>query len=258
MTNQDKYKFEEFTFKGYELFLKLAISNSFSFVGFDDKFDNESKQILWRHDVEFSPFVALKMATIEAELGLKATYFFQLHGELYNTLEKEISLIVHKIKKLGHDIGLHFDSHYFDIKNEEELEKYLRIDADYFNCIFNCEINTFSFHNTNAFTLSLEKKKYAGLLNVYSSYFKSNYSYCADSTGYWRYEPLEEVIKNPSITKLQVLTHDSMWSDAPLPPRRRVFEAIDFNTKRQKKWYDKTLYDFGARNIDWKEVYQKE
>lgn len=258
MTNQEKYKFEEFTFKKYEKLVKLAIDNGFVFCSYDEKLDSETKQILWRHDVEFSPFVALKMAEIEAKLGVKATYFFQLHGELYNTLEKEVSNIVHRIKDLGHDIGLHFDSHYFPIENESDLEKYLKIDADYFNSIFNCELKVFSFHNTNKFTLSLEKNEYAGLINVYSEFHKKNYAYCADSTGYWRYEPLDEVLQNKSITKLQVLTHDSMWSDAVLPPRRRVHESIEENAKRQKEWYDRTLFDFGAKNIDWENIYMKE
>jgi len=172
---------------------------------------------------------------------------------MYNVLEKEISMIVHRIKELGHDIGLHFDSHYFDIKNETELEKYLKIDKEYFNTIFGCELKVFSFHNTNPFTLSCEKSKYAGLINVYSKYFKENFDYCADSTGYWRFEPLDDVLKNHEIKNLQVLTHDSMWSNDVLPPRRRVYEAIDVNAKRQKEWYDKTLFNFGAKNVDWKE-----
>ncbi len=83
--------------------------------------------------------------------------------------------------------------------------------------------------------------------------FKENFDYCADSTGYWRFEPLDDVLKNHEIKNLQVLTHDSMWSNDVLPPRRRVYEAIDVNAKRQKEWYDKTLFNFGAKNVDWKE-----
>lgn len=255
MTNQEKYKFEEFTIENFKNYLKLAIDNGFHFSSFHDEHNSNSKVILWRHDVEFSPFVALQMAEIEAKEGIKATYFFQIHCELYNLLEKEISAIVHNINELGHNIGLHFDSHYFDIKNETELEKYLRIDADYFNTIFNYELKTFSFHNTDRFTLSWERNSYAGLINVYSKYFKSVFNYCADSTGYWRFETLDKVLNNPEISKLQVLTHDSMWSNLVQSPRERVFKSIDNNAQRQKNWYNKTLHEFGAKNIDWDKVY---
>jgi hypothetical protein len=233
----------------------LALENGFQFSGFPDEHDTDTKEIIWRHDVEFSPFTALRMAEIEAEKGIKATYFFQLHGELYNLLEKEVTLLAHRIIELGHDIGLHFDSHYFNITNETELEKYLKIDAAYFNNIFHYELKSFSFHNTNKFTLSCEQNSYGGLINVYSKYFKEKFTYCADSTGYWRFEPLDTVLKNTEIHKLQVLTHDSMWSELVQSPRQRVFQSIDSNAQRQKKWYDRTLHEFGAHNIDWDQIY---
>jgi hypothetical protein len=256
MTNQEKYKFEEFTIENYKNKLLLAKENGFQFSSFHSDHELNFKEILWRHDVEFSPLVALQMAEIETKEGIKATYFFQLHSELYNLLEKEISKIVFRIIELDHDIGLHFDSHYFDIKNETELEKYLKMDKDYFNTVFRYKLRAFSFHNTNRFTLSCEKNCYAGLVNVYSRYFKENFSYCADSTGYWRFEPLNEVLKNPKTHKLQVLTHDSMWSEFVQSPRQRVFQSIDSNAQRQKNWYDNTLHEFGAKNIDWENIYE--
>lgn len=254
MTNREKYRFEEFTLINYRKLLKIAKENNFKFSSYSESHSNDSKQILLRHDVEFSPFIALEMAKIETEECVKATYFFQLHSETYNVLEKEISNIVFKVKSLGHDIGLHFDSHYFDVTNEEELEKYLKLDTQYFNTIFNTNIEVFSFHNTNPFFLSCDKENYAELINVYSLKLKNKFSYCADSTGFWRYDRLEDVLNNPKIQKLQVLTHDAMWSDEILSPRQRVFKSIDDNAHRVKQWYDEILKKFGAKNIDWNEI----
>jgi hypothetical protein len=195
------------------------------------------------------------MAKIENELGVKATYFFQLHSEFYNVLEKEISEIVFQIKSLGHEIGLHFDSHFFNIISENELEKYLTVEKIYFDSIFKTNIEVFSFHNTNEFILSCEKNKYAELINVYSSFYKSIFSYCADSTGFWRYDRLEDVLYNPQITKLQVLTHDAMWSYDIQSPRQRVFISIEENALRVKNFYDNALIKFKAKNIDWEKIY---
>ncbi len=251
MNNKEQFRFDEFTTTNYRTMIQNAKNNNYQFKFFFEQNDIESKVILWRHDVEFSPFIALRMAEIEADEGVKATYFFQLHAEFYNLFEKAISEIVFKIKSYGHDIGLHFDSHYFNATNEKDLEKYLALDTRFFNEIFNMDIKVFSFHNTNDFVLSCENERYAGLLNVYSKYFKEKFSYCADSTGYWRYERLVDVLNNPEIYRLQVLTHDAMWSKETLPPRQRVFLSIDENAQRIKQWYDDTLKKFGAKNIDW-------
>jgi len=252
MSNKKKYRFEDFTIKNYRTILQTAKKNGYRFLFFHEPYSRDSKQVLWRHDVEFSPFIALKMAEIEKEEGVKSTYFFQLHSEFYNVLEKEISGIVLKIKLLGHDIGLHFDSHYFNVTKEADLEKFLNLDAQYFNAIFGTNIKAFSFHNTNSFILSCENERYADLINVYSRNFKKNFSYCADSTGFWRYERLEDVLNNPNIKKLQVLTHDAMWSSKILPPRQRVFLSIDKNAQHLKQFYDEGLIKLGAKNIDGK------
>jgi hypothetical protein len=252
ITSQMTYRFDDFTITNYRYLVDLAMKNGFEFVLFHEVRDDMHKQILWRHDVEFSPHTALRMAEIEADLGAKATYFLQLHSEFYNVLEKEVSQIVARIKELGHDIGLHFDSHYFNIQTEDQLADYLALDAAYFNRIFGVRIRAFSFHNTTPFILSCEQTEYAGLLNVYSSDLKQQCAYCADSTGFWRYERLEEVLNNPQITRLQVLTHDAMWSETVLSPRQRVFTAIDEHARRKKSFYDAGLERLGARNIDWK------
>jgi len=255
MNNTEKYQFKDFTIQNYKNIIKAAKVNGFRFKLYSDINTGDVRQILWRHDVEFSPFIALEMAEIEREEGVKTTYFFQLHGEFYNVFEKEITDIVFMIKAMGHDIGLHFDTHYFDVIDERGLEKYLAIDAQYFNSIFRTDLKTFSFHNTNTFVLSCEKYSYAGLINVYSKYFKQHFKYCSDSTGFWRYERLIDVLNDSSIQKLHVLIHDAMWSKEILSPRQRVFKAVDDNAVRVKQWYDTTLVEFSAKNVDYSEVY---
>lgn len=250
MKNKDKYKFEYFTIDNYRNQLQLAIDNGFQFISFEDDFINERKDIIWRHDVEFSPDIALTMARIENELAIKTTYFFQIHSEFYNIFERYFSDILFEIKSLGHYIGLHFDSHYYDIKTEDQLETFIHQDKAYFEKIFNLKLRVFSFHNTTPFTLSCEKRHYGGLINVYSDFYKSKFRYCADSTGYWRYEVLEDILVDTQIQHLQVLVHDAMWSDTVLSPRQRVRKSIQDNTNRVKVQYDNILRTFGAQNID--------
>ncbi len=250
MTNREKYKFDYFTIDNYSKILKLAKDEGYSFILYNDSYDENVKQILWRHDVEFSPEIALNMAIMEHDLNIKSTYFFQIHSMYYNTLDAHYSKIVRQIRSLGHEIGLHFDAHYFNIQEQASLNRYIDLDKTYFENIFGFQLRVFSFHNTNPFILSCEDFKYGDLINVYSSYFKTKYNYCADSTGYWRYEILDEVLRNPQVKHIQVLTHDAMWSDEVLSPRQRVRKSIQDNAEYVKKHYDEFFFTSPANNID--------
>lgn len=250
MTNREIYNFDYFTIDHYREIVQLARDLGFEFILHKDKFEDCRKDIIWRHDVEFSPLQALKMARIENELGVKTTYFFQTHSENYNIFEKYFSDILREIASLGHHIGLHFDSHYWGVNNESSLNKCIEIDKDYFNKVFDLNIDTFSFHNTTPFVLHSEEYMYGGLINSYAKFFKENYRYCADSTGYWRYEILDEVLRDTNTRHLQVLIHDAMWSDEVMSPRKRVMFSIQENADRVKRFYDEDLIRFGAKNID--------
>ncbi len=244
------YRFEDFTLNNYTRLLKLALTK-YNFSFFDNANTFLQKTILLRHDVEFSVPIALKMAIIENKLGISATYFIQLHGDFYNALEKQTFDQLKKIESLGHSLELHFDAHFWGIDNEEMLEKHLVIDADTFATYFDKKPKVFSFHNTNKFTLSCEKDSYADMINVYAQKYKQEYGYCADSTGYWRYEVLEDRLKEAKDQVLQILIHDGMWQDEILPPRRRVHKVIDDHAAFLKKHYDEVLLNFNAKNIDW-------
>lgn len=251
MTNKELYKFDYFTLENYERLVRQAVDRGFEFCFYDDEqIHSGEMKILWRHDVEFAPDIALRTAKIEAEAGVKATYFFQLHSEFYNVLESYHSNILKEIVALGHQVGLHFDAHYYNITTQQKLDQYIELDKVYFEAVFALKLKAFSFHNTTPFILSCEELSYGGLVNVYSSLFKNNFRYCADSTGFWRYEILDEVLADTSVKRLQVLTHDAMWSEEVLSPRKRVHKSIQDSADRIKNQYDILLPSLGAKNID--------
>lgn len=245
------YRFNDFTLENYKRLLQIA-KQSYSFILFNQAhINNRSKSIILRHDVEFSLPIALEMAKIEHDLGIRATYFIQLHSDFYNSLEAKTFKEIQEIEQLGHQLALHFDAHFWEITRENQLESCLLKDKEIFEKYFSTEPKVFSFHNNNAFTLSCYNDTYAGMINVYSRKFRKEYGYCADSTGYWRYEVLEERLRKAKDEVLQVLIHDGMWQDEVLPPRRRVYKVIDDHAAFMKKSYDETLVKFGAKNIDW-------
>lgn len=211
-TNKEKYRFDDFTLNNYERLLDIALEAGYVFSEYNLEL-SQMREIVWRHDVEFSVHRALKMAKIEANKGVKAHYFFQIHSEFYNIFEKEIFILAKDIVDHGHYIGLHFDAHFWEIKNKEMLEEKLKIDKNILEDLLSVEINSFSYHNTTPALLSMNDLYYGGMLNVYAKSIRDKYQYCTDSTGIWRYERLEDVLKDDSVRYLQVLTHDGMWQD---------------------------------------------
>ncbi len=232
MTNREKYHFDDFTFANYERLVKMAVDKGFQFILHKDEFEPERKDVIWRHDVEFEPDLALRMAEVESKAGVKSTYFFQLHSPYYNLFDEYYSKVYHKIKDLGHHCGLHFDCRYWGIKDENELDDYITFDRQVLEKNLGVKIDTFSFHNTTSFTQSCLEYRYGGLINVYSSYFKEYYCYCGDSLGYWRFDRLEDVLNDDTIQHLQVLTHDGNWNEDVLSPRKRFHKVMHNHAER--------------------------
>lgn len=250
MLNKDKYLFVDFTLANYERLLKLALEQGYVFGDYSlDDIPNR-REMIWRHDVEFSVHWALKLAQIEHVEGVRAHYYVQLHSEFYNALEKEVFLLLKEIISLGHYVGLHFDAHFWEVQDQQQLEESLAKDSKILEDLLGVRITSFSFHNTTPALLAMDDLHYAGLLNVYAREIRQKYRYCTDSTGIWRYERLQDVLNDPGIKRLQVLTHDGMWQDEPMAPRQRVLKCIKGRAETTMAWYDNCLRDLGQLNID--------
>ncbi len=95
MRYKNKFRFQDFTEQKYRQYLQKA-NRKFRFIRFEEERFAENT-CLWRHDIDTSPHRALKLAQIENEEGVSATYFFLLHSNRYNFLEKEIVDIAKEI-----------------------------------------------------------------------------------------------------------------------------------------------------------------
>jgi len=249
MNNSEKYNFSDFTTENYRRILSLAKSK-YLFRLFTD-FDINERFIILRHDVDFSPHAAFRLARIEAEEGLKTTYFFHLHSEYYNLFELEITKLVNEILGLGHSLGLHFDTDYYDGITDKSLDSLLINEKRLLEETFGQEIRVFSFHNPTQIANQCDNREYGGMLNAYSRYFREDAGYCSDSNGYWRYRRLENVLIQASDKRLQVLLHPVWWTNEILSPKERVWCCLDGRSTKNKERYISLLKKYGRYNIDW-------
>lgn len=238
---------QDFTTTQYAELLRLAKSN-YKFIGYQELAAGE-RFVFWRHDCDYSLNRSLRLAQFEHKQSVKSTYFLNPHCEFYNLLEKGQAQLVEQILALGHDIGLHFDAAYYDIKSEEQLDELVACEAGWLKNWFGVEPAAFSFHNPTEFLLSCERDTYGGLINCYSRTFKTTIPYCSDSNGYWRFRRLRDVLGSAQDPCLQVLTHPGWWQEMPQHPRERIFRSVYGRALAIMNLYDTGLEAHGRENL---------
>ena len=242
-----QYHFDDFTRENYRRLVSLAASRYP--VRTYANLDLQGRFVLWRHDVDMSMHAAEKLAQIEADAGVRATYFLLPHCHYYNLFEPEIRDGIRRIVKLGHEIGLHFDLSFHAIATVTELEARLSMERRWLEELFERPIHAFSFHDAGAFVASCREFRYAGMVNCYATAFQGDIGYGSDSNGYWRHRRLEDVLIAAAEERLQVLTHPEWWQDSPMSPRRRVHRCIDGRAEYLKARYDAGLRAHQRLNI---------
>jgi hypothetical protein len=210
----------------------------YAFVPFTDFETAGAGSVLWRHDLDFSVHRAAAIARIEAEEGARATYFVQLHSPFYNALEAEVTARLREILGLGHELALHFDPHFY---GRDSGEPELARERALLEELFQTQVLAFSLHNPSLNGWRNDRDVVAGMVNAYGPFLSANYGYASDSHGYWRAEPLGDVLTAGAHERLQVLTHPEWWVPEPLSPRERVSRAIDGRAAGQHSRYEQII-----------------
>ncbi|HEX2544604.1 MAG TPA: hypothetical protein VHL79_06990 [Ramlibacter sp.] len=247
--NSKAYRFEDFTHEAYARLLALA-SRQYVFRGYDS-FGPGERFVLWRHDLDFSIVDALPLARIEAEAGVRASYFVHLHCDFYNPFDARSLRAVAEIAALGHDIGLHFDFVLAGVKDAVALAARVQQEAGFLQAQYGVPVRAFSFHNPTPEALAFDAQSYGGLVNTYGAYFRTQVAYCSDSNGHWRHERLEDVLARPAAGPLQVLTHPTWWTAQVMSPREKIERTVQHLGASILADYTATLANHGRKDIDW-------
>ena len=95
----------DFTLKTYRSLLVTFQQAGYRFQTFEEFMDApaEGKVIVMRHDVDELAWNALKMAKVEYELGIRATYFFRV------VKQSNVPEVIHSIVEMGHEVGYHYE-----------------------------------------------------------------------------------------------------------------------------------------------------
>ena len=180
-----------------------------------------TKKVILRHDIDFSPSSALSMAKIESEMGVISNYTIMLGSDAYNPFESKTRTLLKEIVRLGHNIGLHFDASLENINHEQELDDKISKQSEILEYLFDTEVAFFSYHNTNKFTLSCKKDNYGGRVNCYAKTIFDKFNYTSDSHGIWLYDSWLNHLSQEN-KFLQVLTHPVWWTKESLSSPTKI------------------------------------
>jgi hypothetical protein len=201
---------DDFTPGGYRELLERALAAGYRVACFRDFAPpgDGPPVLLLRHDLDHSLRAALVLARIEAELGVRATYFVQVACPFYNLLAPEGRAFVRELADLGHEVGLHYDGgRYAGPEGVDEA----RADRDLVARLAGAPVVSASRHipiDSLDFDVSALVRNEA-----YAPRFTAPpMTYVSDSLLVWRqWHPLELVERGRS---LQLLTHPFKWAQA--------------------------------------------
>lgn len=144
--HKNKYNFKlknkDFTLETYRNLLISLKSNGYDFYTFEQwlKTKPKEKLVIIRHDVDLLAHNSLVTAKIEANLGIKATYYFRYVKQSNNPY------VIRSIAALGHEIGYHYeDLSHFKGNYEKAIEHFKKM-LTYFRKFY--PVATISMHGS--------------------------------------------------------------------------------------------------------------
>jgi hypothetical protein len=192
----------------YRELLEAARAGGYRFAFFDR--DPAAGDLLLRHDVDLSLAAAVRLAELEAEAGVAATYFVMKESVFYNLASPEGEAALAQLRALGHRVGLHA------VYPRAELdERFDRVVA---------------WHNPEAEFMSVSLD---GAANAMEPRFFVPGQYRSDSNQSWREGCPHEALARGDFEWLQLLTHPEIWVYPGATMRETMLAMLDAERERR-------------------------
>jgi len=197
-------------------------------VGEFSKIKRKSKFILLRHDVDFSLDHALVLAKEEARRSIFSTYFVLLNNPLYNAFSDEGIEKIQMISRLGHEIGLHYDT---SILKKVKLSSFSQIilESKLLSNIVGKKINSVVQHNPTV-THQLKTKINSHFIDARNSLISKTTTFLSDSLQNWRDGCMCTHID--MIDRMQISTHPIWWSKNPTSVKMAMIKMEKFHLNK--------------------------
>lgn len=201
-----------FNYRHYVEILTSAAHAGYEFLTFCKEKTDERKCIYIRHDIDNDVSIALRMARIESEMGVRATFLVMLRSANYNAAEGRNIKMLHEMAAMGHDLGLHFSLvDHPEYRQTHDLVELIQRDAELLGSLLGQPIAVFGFHNpTEGGQYKIEVP---GLINTYNAKFFEEAHYLSESNMTWRNGCPCEIFATGLHDKVQMLIHPLSFAE---------------------------------------------
>lgn len=175
-----------FSIAHYHELLEAARRGGYRISGFDRP--PAAGDLILRHDVDISLDAALAMAELEADEGIRSTWFLMTRSVFYNLASSEGERTIARLRALGHRVAHHAVWPHIDL--DERFDPVV------------------AWHNPDPEYMSAP---IAGAVNVYAEPHFSRPSYRSDSNQRWRAGCPHEELRAGAFPWLQLLVHPELW-----------------------------------------------
>jgi len=198
----------------YEELLSLLKEQGYRFCAFDEQLPSDEGGVVYlRHDIDFSPGIAVQFAEANRRLGAVGTFCFQLRSPIYNLLSAWTLDKIQRIQALGQEIGLHYVIPPELPEDNEQLAQMVLSDFEIVRQHVPGLVPVFSWHNPSKMPGLIEngwRFEVPGLVNAYGQHFFREIAYFSDSDLRYSVEEFREIIRR-GYPRMQLLFHPFEW-----------------------------------------------
>lgn len=219
-----------FTYRNYRRMLRTFLDAGYTFTSFAELSPvvPDEPVVALRHDIDLDLRKALRMAEVEAEMGVRATYFVLVRTEHYNVFSSEQSDLLRRILALGHILGLHFDcAAYSDAASAADFAAAGAHERRLLEEWFGHEVTIVSYHRPSALVLTGDPALSAPLPHTYMSRFTRDMRYCSDSRGRWQSGEPTTSDAFRERRPMHLLVHPIWWDERPVSPYECLLQYVD-------------------------------
>jgi peptidoglycan/xylan/chitin deacetylase (PgdA/CDA1 family) len=193
--------------------LLARIAETHRIVRFNEMSDGDDTFCILRHDIDYSPSHALRLAEKEAKRGIRATYFLLAASPYYNLLAPEHAHVARALAELGHEVGLHYDVRSFLPYPREEWPRLLRAQAALLGELSGRAVTSIAMHQPALHGSDPFAHESLGFTNAYDAQFTVEATYVSDSCRAWRDNGWAIVSGGALPPRLHLCLHPINWSE---------------------------------------------
>ena len=178
-----------------------------------------------RHDVDYSPKAALRLAEQEARRELRATYFLLAGTSYYNLLAPEHARFARDLAAMGHEVGLHYDVRSFLPFPRHEWPRLLRAQAALLGELAGSAVTSIAMHQPALHGDDPFRDEDHGFVNAYAERFTRDMTYISDSCRAWRDREWALLGSGTLPARLHLSLHPINWGDTDRD-RESIFREV--------------------------------